>query len=141
MYIGIFIAIPILQVGVLKTIVGYLIMSGVCGFIIAIVFQLAHIVPDVSFPEKREPNTMRHQLETTADFATQSKIVTWFLGGLNFQVEHHLFPRVSHVHYPKLHTIVVNICNKYNLPHHEYKTVLRAINAHVQQLKTVGSKE
>jgi linoleoyl-CoA desaturase len=140
-YVCIFIVVPILRVGVTETIVGYLVMSGVCGFIIAVVFQLAHIVPDVSFPEKRDSNTMRHQLETTADFATQSTIVTWFLGGLNFQVEHHLFPRVSHVHYPELHTIVVNICKKYDLPHHEYKTVLDAVSAHVQQLKTIGAKE
>lgn len=82
------------------------------GVVLSIVFQLAHTVEDTTFPHaniathKMEDEWAIHQLKTTANFATGNKLISWLVGGLNFQVEHHLFPRVSHVHYPAISKII-----------------------------------
>src|SRR5690606_1396820 len=95
-YLFLYLILPIIMVGWMETLIGFLVLSVVCGFSISIVFQLAHVVEGTQFPEpnvetqKIEKEWAIHQLSTTANFATKSKIVSWFLGGLNFQVEHHL---------------------------------------------------
>ncbi len=144
LYIAAFIVLPLFTVGVLDTIIGYLIIAFVTGFIIAIVFQLAHIVEDASFEtptstnHKVESEWAVHQIQTTANFATKSKIVSWFTGGLNFQVEHHLFPRISHIHYPKISELVRETCAQFEIPYLEFPTVLSAVRSHVVHLKYVG---
>lgn len=143
-YVGMAIVLPMFFVGVLQTIVGYSIIAFVCGLIIAVVFQLAHIVEDATFstPDKDvykiEEEWAVHQVKTTANFATKSKIVSWFTGGLNFQVEHHLFPRISHIHYPKISDLVRETCEQFNIPYMEYPTVMSAVRSHVVHLKQVG---
>lgn len=143
-YVGMAIVLPMFLVGVLQTIIGYSIIAFVCGLIIAVVFQLAHIVEDASFstPDKDvfkiEEEWAVHQIKTTANFATKSKIVSWFTGGLNFQVEHHLFPRISHIHYPKISELVRETCAQFNVPYMEFPTVLSAVRSHVVHLKQVG---
>jgi linoleoyl-CoA desaturase len=79
-----------------------------------------------------------HQIQTTANFATKSKIVSWLVGGLNFQIEHHLFPKISHVHYPAISKIVKKTCADFKLKYIEYPTVVSAIKAHVQYLKLMS---
>lgn len=144
-YLFFFIVLPGLVVGWKETIVGYLIVSAVCGFVIAIVFQLAHVVEDANFPvpnadnRKIEEEWAIHQVRTTANFATRSKLVSWFMGGLNFQMEHHLFPKISHIHYPEINKIVKKTCEDFNIKVIEYKTVFSAIGAHIRHLKAVGS--
>lgn len=144
MYIGLFIVLPVFTVGWIKMIVGYLIISFVCGFVIAVVFQLAHIVEDAAFATPDAPvykidtEWAVHQVQTTANFATKSKIVSWFVGGLNFQVEHHLFPRISHIHYPKINELVRETCQQFGINYMEYPTVLAAVRSHVVHLKQVG---
>ena len=144
LYIGAFIVLPIFSVGLVETIIGYSVISFVCGFIIAVVFQLAHIVEDAQFstPDtksfKIEEEWAVHQIKTTANFATKSKIVSWFTGGLNFQVEHHLFPRISHIHYPKISQLVRETCEQFNVAYLEFPTVLSAVRSHVVHLKQVG---
>lgn len=143
-YLSTFIALPMFMVGVVETIVGYLLISFVCGFIIAVVFQLAHIVEEAHFsaPDnesfKIETEWAVHQINTTANFATKNKIVSWFTGGLNFQVEHHLFPRISHIHYPKISELVRETCEKFEVTYLEFPTVLSAVRSHVLHLKQVG---
>lgn len=143
-YVFLFLVLPAMQVGITYTIVGYLITAMVCGFVISVVFQLAHIVTETEFPTA-EPSTgvidnewTIHQLATTANFSTKSKLVSWFVGGLNFQVEHHLFPRISHAHYPALNELLKEVCAKYNVNYIEYPSVLSALRSHVVHLKRVG---
>ena len=81
-----------------------------------------------------------HQVKTTANFAPNNKVISWFVGGLNFQVEHHLFPRVSHIHYPAISNIVATTCKKYNLPYNEYSTMSGAIASHFRMMKQLGRK-
>lgn len=144
-HITVFIIIPIYFVGWQHALIGYLIMAGVTGLVISIVFQLAHVVEDVDFPMpneetlKIEENWFVHQLQTTANFSTRSKIVSWMTGGLNFQVEHHLFPRISHIHYPAISKIVQQVCEKYNIPYNEYPTLGKAIGSHLSYLRVIGT--
>ena len=120
-------------------------MQLIAGFILAIVFQPAHVVPETNFPipEKDltiENNWAIHQLETTSNFAPKSTILYWLVGGLNYQVEHHLFPNICHVHYKKLSKIVKETAHEFSLPYNEYKTMGKAIVEHYNQLNYLGKK-
>lgn len=136
--------IPIIQVGLLKTIIGYLVASFICGFVISIVFQLAHVVEGPAFPmpdiqtQSLERDWTTHQIATTANFSTKSKIISWFVGGLNFQIEHHLFPKISHVHYPAISKLVKETCEKFNVRYMEHPTLFSAFRSHLMYLKVVG---
>lgn len=144
LYVAAFIVLPIFKIGVAETVIGFSVIAFICGFAIAVVFQLAHIVEDASFEmptsdnHKVETEWAVHQIQTTANFATKSKIVSWFTGGLNFQVEHHLFPRISHVHYPKISQLVRETCEQFGITYIEFPTVLSAVRSHVVHLKHVG---
>lgn len=144
LYIAAFIVLPIFMVGFVQTLIGYLVTALVCGFVIAVVFQLAHVVKEAAFETpttenyKIENEWAVHQIQTTANFATKSKIVSWFTGGLNFQVEHHLFPRISHIHYPKINQFVRETCEQFQINYLEFPTVLAAVKSHVVHLKHVG---
>lgn len=144
LYVFFFIVFPFFFAGVINTIVGYLIMAFSAGVVIAIVFQLAHVVEDAHFvvPEgnamKIETEWAKHQLNTTVNFATRSKSMSWLLGGLNFQVEHHLFPRISHIHYPEINKIVKQTCQDFGVVYREFPTVFSAIRSHLIQLKLAG---
>lgn len=145
LYIGVFIVVPIFYVGLVQTIIGFLCMAMVTGLIIAVVFQLAHVVGTVDFVAKAIPVTSieadwaTHQIRTTANFGTNSKLLAWCLGGLNFQVEHHLFPKISHIHYPKISKIVRETCNEFNIAYNEFPSMLGAIRAHLLHLREVGT--
>lgn len=134
----IFLLIPILVVGFVKTIIGFTIASIVCGFTLAIIFQLAHVVEETEFKtienNKIEEQFFIHQINSTSNFATNSKLLTWFLGGLNFQVEHHLFPKISHIHYPQLNKIVKETCSEFGIKYNEYKTLNQAIKSHLYMI-------
>lgn len=143
-HFGLFLVIPIFKIGLVETIVGYNIMGFVCGFLLAIVFQLAHVVEKTDFVTPSvgsvqiEKEWAVHQISTTANFATRNKTINWLLGGLNFQVEHHLFPRISHIHYPALNKIVRETCREFNVVYKEFPTMLSAIRSHLLHLKKVG---
>ena len=146
-YLGLFIGLPIFLKGWVATIIGYSVILFVTGLTIAVVFQLAHVVGDCQFPtpdpdsNKIEEEWALHQVHTTANFATKNKIVSWFMGGLNFQVEHHLFPRISHIHYPAISKLVRETCQEFNVKYIEYPTVLSAIGAHIKHLRELGRPE
>jgi linoleoyl-CoA desaturase len=144
LYIVAYIGVPMFMLGIVNAIIGFAIVSFVCGLSIAIVFQLAHVVEGTTFPEvtgdshKIEQEWAIHQVCTTANFSTRSKIISWLLGGLNFQVEHHLFPRVSHIHYPKINEFVKETCQLYEVTYLEYSTMFKAIGSHFNHIKRMG---
>lgn len=124
-------------------IIGFLVMQMIAGLVLASIFQPAHVVPDTLFPLpdkdlKMESSWLVHQLETTTNFAQKSKAFTWFVGGLNHQVEHHLFPTICHIHYPKISHIVKETALKYNVPYNSYPTFASAIYHHIKVLKQFG---
>lgn len=143
-----FIILPLLCLSVpwWDVILGYLGLQFVGGFFIAIVFQLAHLVEGPQFPEPdSEGNILNnwaiHEMLTTSDFATNSRIVSYFVGGLNFQIEHHLFPQISHVHYPKIAHIVKNTAKEFGIPYNEMPTFWEAVKSHFRLLKHLGRNE
>ncbi|MHC4450368.1 MAG: fatty acid desaturase family protein [Planctomycetota bacterium] len=122
----------------------YVIASGTAGIIVSIVFQLAHVVEETQFPTP-DPVTGRietpwaiHQVQTTADFAQGNRLLSWYVGGLNFQIEHHLFPRVCHVHYPKIARIVKKTCRQHGITYHTFPTVSSAVRSHYRWLREMG---
>ena len=139
--------IPILffDIAWYKILIGFFIMHYVAGVILSIVFQLAHVIEAADMPLPEPSGTMKntwaiHQLFTTVNFSTKNRIMNWFTGGLNHQVEHHIFPNISHVHYTKISKIVRETALEFNLPYNEYKTTRKAIIAHFKHLKEMGQK-
>jgi len=143
-YYLVFAALPIYTVGLTEWIVGFSIFAVVTGFVLSIVFQLAHTVEHTHFPMpdevtgKLEDEWAIHQLKTTANFAPRNKFLSWMVGGLNFQVEHHLFPKISHIHYSKIRTIIKEACADFDVPYIEYPKMRHAVVSHVKFLKQMG---
>jgi linoleoyl-CoA desaturase len=123
----------------------YLGTSAIVGMLLSIVFQTAHCMPQAKFvdiPANARPlddNWAVHQLETTVNFAPNNRLLSWYVGGLNYQVEHHLFPGISHVHYPKLAKIVRDTCEEYGVIYNQLPTFRAAIVAHFQWLRFMGN--
>jgi len=146
-YFAVFIVLPMFFVGVWQTILGYATMAAVCGILIAVVFQLAHVVEETQFSNAMnttgvvEDEWAVHQIKTTANFATKSRMISWFTGGLNFQVEHHLFPRISHIHYPKVNQLVKETCEQFGIQYNEHRTMFGAIRSHLVHLREVGKAQ
>ncbi|MEO8532580.1 MAG: acyl-CoA desaturase [Flavobacterium sp.] len=145
-YVLIWMVIPmVLGVTWWKVVVGFFVMHYTAGLILSIVFQLAHVVEETSNPVPNEEGEMEntwaiHQLYTTANFAPKNKIVNWFTGGLNHQIEHHIFPHISHIHYSKIAEIVKETAKECNLPYYEFRTMRGAVLAHYKHLKDLGMK-
>lgn len=144
MYFSIFIVLPVAVGGYSLgfAILGMLAGHFLAGFLLSLIFQLAHVMPKVSHPINEENKTNYSwavlQLATTANFSTKSWLVTWYTGGLNFQIEHHLFPNISHVHYPKIAKLVKETAAEMQLSYHEYKTFWQATVAHFQYLRQLS---
>lgn len=146
LYLFFYVVLPILVVGPLAWLIGYGVMGLVTGIVLSYVFQLAHAVEGPEFDSVGmddkviETEWAVHQIKTTANFAPNNKIISWFVGGLNFQVEHHLFPRVSHIHYPQLSKIVQEQCRQFGLPYHCFPTLSMAVVSHVRTMKKMGQR-
>ena len=120
-------------------------MHYTAGLILSIIFQLAHVMDEADMPLPKEDGTLKntwaiHQLMTTVNFSTKNKLISWFTGGLNFQVEHHIFPNISHIHYSKIAEIVKKTAKEFNLPYNEFKSTRKAIIAHFRLSKANGDK-
>lgn len=141
-FIFFYIVLPVLFVGWLPWAIGFTIITFVCGVAISIVFQLAHVVEGTHFNSKdadtEKPDWAIHQVRSTADFATRSRFLHWTLGGLNFQIEHHLFPRVSHIHYPAVAKYVRQTCAEYGITYNEYRSMFAAFISHLKHLYRLG---
>lgn len=144
LYVFFYVILPVWVLGWQSWLVGYLIVNCTMGLTLALVFQLAHVVEKTSFEKAgHEAKVIElewaiHEIKTTANFAPKNKIISWFVGGLNFQVEHHLFPRVSHIHYSALSEIVQKHCHEFGLPYHCYPTMTAAIGSHIRLMKQLG---
>jgi len=119
----------------------YLISFSLLGFFMVIIFQLAHMTGVQSLPENEkalgDDFTLR-QVLTTVNFATDNRFLTWVIGGLNFQIEHHLFPQMSHVNYPVIQPLVVAFCQKKGIPYFNYPNVMEAVSGHQNHLRQMG---
>lgn len=146
-YYTLFIVIPFVFIKALwwQILLGFIVMHLVQGLTMAIIFMLAHVVEETDFPIPNNTGTIEntwavHQLYTTADFGRNNNFLTFFCGGLNFQVEHHLYPRICHVHYKKISEIVKETALTYHLRYNESITFGNAIGSHIRFLKTLGKE-
>ena len=146
-YVCIWIVIPMvfLDIAWWKILIGFFVMHYTAGLILSVVFQLAHVMDEAEMPLPEKDGTLKntwaiHQLKTTINFSTKNRIVNWFTGGLNHQVEHHIFPHISHVHYTRISKIVKETAKEFNLPYNEYKTTRGAIISHFKYLREMGRK-
>lgn len=117
----------------------------VAGVIISVVFQLAHCVEEAEFPlplthqHSMENAWAVHQVETTVNFSRRSRVQSWLLGGLNFQIEHHLFPRICHVNYPALSHVVEQTCRDFGLKYREHPSFVAGLRSHFRWLRYMGA--
>lgn len=146
-YYSTWIVLPIMVLNIVwwKVLIGFFVMHYTAGIILSVVFQLAHIVPSTEVPLPDEKGNMKntwaiHQLFTTANFAPKNWFVDFYTGGLNHQVEHHIFPNISHIHYSKIAKIVKETALEFNLPYNEYKTMRKAIIEHFKHIAELGKK-
>ncbi len=119
----------------------YLICFSILGLFMVVIFQLAHVTGVQNLPvdpTENEKNWLARQVSTTANFATQNGLLTWCTGGLNYQVEHHLFPTMSHLNYAKIQPIVEKFCRDHNMPYYSHPSVASAIAGHQHYLKAMG---
>ncbi|MBL8920098.1 MAG: acyl-CoA desaturase [Myxococcaceae bacterium] len=131
--------VPALFHPLAHVLLGYLVASVVLSLSLALTFQCAHCVPGASFPKAdAQREWAEHQAITAVDFAPAHPLWTWYLGGLNYQLEHHLFPRVCHVHYPKLAPIVRAVCEQHGVPYRVLPGVGAALWSHARFLFQLG---
>lgn len=129
-----------------QLLIGFLLLHLTAGTILSLVFQLAHVTegPQQFAPDKEGRiglSLVALQLAATADFSKNNKWLSWYVGGLNYQIEHHLFPRICHVHYPALSKIVEATTREFNMPYHEHKGFGEAMASHIRTLKKLGREQ
>ncbi len=115
----------------------------VTGLSITVVFQTAHVMPETDFPLPNENGEIEserliHQMATTSNYAPKSRIFSWLIGGLNYQIEHHLFPNICHVHYPEIAPIVQKTAREFGVPYLYQTTFLDAVKSHYHMLRQLG---
>lgn len=132
-----------------KVLIVYAITAFFSGVVLSVVFQLAHCVSEADFPDTIPvpPGGVRidnewaiHQVQTTVDFSRRNPVLRWFLGGLNFQVEHHLFSRICHIHYPALSKVVEEVCQEHGVRYSAHKNIFSAISSHYHWLVLMGKR-
>lgn len=143
-YFGVFIGLPML-VGIpfWQVLIGFLLMHFIGGAILTVIFQLAHAVEETVYPMPDKEGMLEnewavHQLRTTVNFSRRNRLLSWYVGGLNFQVEHHLFPKICHVHYPKISEIVQKTATEFGVPYLDHGSFWKALRSHFNMLKKLG---
>lgn len=147
-YYTLFLIIPILVINLpwYMIVLGFVLMHLVEGLTLALIFQVSHIIEGVSFLKPDEKGVMEnswaaHQVLTSANYGMNSPTVVFLTGGLNFQIEHHLFPNICHIHYPNIAPIVKQTAEEFGLRYVEYKTFMDALRSHARTLKRFGTEK
>ena len=136
--------IPLLFIPWWQAVAGFFITTFTVGLILAAIFQLAHVMDVAAFPEptgeplKIENEWAIHEVETTVNYSPANKLLNWYAGGLNFQIEHHLFPQMSHIHYPRVAHIVQQTCTEFGIKYQVCTTYWQALNSHINALRELG---
>lgn len=136
--------IMLLDISWVYVVIGFVTLHLTAGLILGIIFQLAHVVEETDHPlpdddNMIDENWMIHEMVTTNNFARKNKALCWFVGGLNFQIEHHLFPRVCSIHYPAISHIVEKTAHEFNIPYNQHDTFFEAVASHYRTLKKFGN--
>ena len=144
-YLLLMVGLPLLLTSLVwwQVLIGFLIVHLTAGYILSTVFQLAHVVEGAEQPMPDSEGSMQnawavHQLLTTSNFSRNNRFLNWYVGGLNFQIEHHLFPNICHVHYRKLSKIVQETAEEFQLPYNLKPSFVEALQSHIRMLKILG---
>jgi linoleoyl-CoA desaturase len=147
-YFGLILVLPLIFIELpwYQVVAGFILMHTICGLALALIFQSAHVIEETNVYKTEingsvENNWAIHQMNTTANFANKSVLFSWFIGGLNFQIEHHLFPNICHVHHKKISKIVKVTAKEFNVPYHEHRTFIEVLKSHFARLNQLGSEE
>lgn len=147
-YYFIMLVVPMLLLDIAwyHLVIGFVTLHFTAGIILGIIFQLAHVVEETDHPTPNEENMidehwMIHEMVTTNNFARDNKALCWFVGGLNFQIEHHLFPKVCSIHYPAISHIVEETAQEFGIPYNQHETFSQAVASHYRTLKKFGDPE
>jgi linoleoyl-CoA desaturase len=144
LFFGLAVGLPLFFHPWLRVVTFFLLTGAILGLLLGVVFQLAHCLGEAAFADPPLPGGLldrdwaTHQVESTVDFARHNGPLTWFIGGLNFQIEHHLFPRVSHTHYPALSKIVERVCLKHGVRYATHASATAALRSHYRWLRHLG---
>lgn len=145
-YIALTLILPIIGTGLpwWQMLLGFLMMHFMSGLLLSLIFQTAHVIEETGFytPDEEgsvENNWAIHQMNTTANFANESIFFSWFIGGLNYQIEHHLFPNICHVHYKDISKIVRETAEEFNVPYYHHRTFMHALKSHFTLLNELGT--
>ena len=145
LYYSFFVVLPLVFVDLswIHFLFGWFSMHFTAGLILACIFQSAHVVPSSEYPLPDENNLIGnelaiHQLQTTANFAPKNRILSWYIGGLNYQIEHHLFPTMSHIHHRQVSKIVESTALEFGLPYNSQRTFLIALRNHAKMLLSLS---
>ncbi|MEK6481496.1 acyl-CoA desaturase [Catalinimonas sp. 4WD22] len=145
LYVFFTVALPMLITALAwwQVLIGVVAMHLTAGYILTMIFQMAHIVEEVEQPLPNDEGNIEnawavHQLETTANFARKNRLLNWYVGGLNFQIEHHLFPNICHIHYEQISPIVEQTAKEFDLPYHEKLTFGEALGSHIRMMRNLG---
>lgn len=144
-YLILFVILPIIYSPIAwwQSLCGFLLMHAICGQILALIFQCAHVLEETDFFETTQSSNMEnsfaiHQMRTTSNFANGSTFFSWCIGGLNYQIEHHLFPNICHVHYKHISKIVKSTAEEFEVPYNHHVTFFDALKSHFKQLNNLG---
>jgi len=143
-YVIVFVALPFLFFPTGRFLLGFLVFHLTLSLFLTFIFQMAHLVEKVEFPvPSGDPlgissEWAAHQLRTTANFGNDNALLNWFTGGLNFQIEHHLFPKVSHTHYRKISKIIEETASEFGLPYHSYDSYTSVFRSHYRMVRELG---
>ncbi|MBI3519158.1 MAG: acyl-CoA desaturase [Bacteroidetes bacterium] len=142
-YLSVIIGLPLwlTDYTIWQILFGFFMMHWTASIILSFVFQMAHVVEGAEqpMPESNIPSDWSiHQLHTTSDFARNNKFITWYVGGLNFQIEHHLFPNICHIHYKQLAPIVEQTAKEYGIYYNLKPSFNSALLSHIYRLKELG---
>lgn len=145
-YLFLFIGLPVLvfSLPLYQVLIGFTLMHILAGLILTIIFQLAHTIEGAAHPLPNSDGNIEndwaiHQMNTTVNFAPNNKLLSWYCGGLNYQVEHHLFPKICHVHYPAIAAIVKQTAAEHGVPYLENETFTQAFKLHIVALRRFGN--
>lgn len=146
LYVGIFLVLPIIisPFAWWEVLIGFMLAHATAGMILSIIFQLAHVVEGTKQPDAGESSSIEfdwavHEVMTTANFAPNNGFLNWYIGGLNFQIEHHLFPNISHIHYKKIAPIVAKTAREFGLNYNVKPSFTNALLSHLRRLKQLGN--
>jgi linoleoyl-CoA desaturase len=143
-YYALFVLLPFAFLPAWRVLLGLILFHLTLSLLLTFIFQLAHAIEKSDFPVPNgNPATIfeewaAHELRTTVNFAPNNRLLSWFAGGLNFQIEHHLFPQISHTHYPDISQIVRRTAAEFSLPYNLYDTYLGTVQAHYRILRKLG---